>query len=339
MKGKRIPLVLGTFLALLAGTAFGQFKASGYLAFQFEKGDSESAFPDGTFRDTQAGLIVTGQTGNFFFYNLEARLRSEAQAVIEEAWVALQPSDAFSLRMGLYLVPFGKYNRSHRPHETLFIQTPLHLEALYPASWRDIGLFVEGRVGVLNYSAYLGNGLGEAAELRGGQQFEDNNADKARGGRASLFLSQSFEVGVSYYRGKYDEENSRRLILQGVDVSWNDDPFLFLYEYGKASADNPGDYPRGVTEGHFFLLSLRIGSFTPLVSYQKLSLDDSYHGPGFEPGVGPGSGLSARLSRWACGIAYTPAPGLFFKIEYDFNRETVGSLQNDAFLAQVALRF
>lgn len=339
MNFKGILFAPGIFLALLGGTGFGQFKASGYLALQFEKGDSQSDFPDGTFRRSQAGLVVTGQTGNLFFYNLEARLKSETQVALEEAWVAIQPSAAFNLKMGLYLVPFGKYNRSNRPHETLFIQTPLHLGILYPTSWRDIGLLAEGRISFFSYSTYMGNGLGEASELRGGQQFEDNNADKARGGRAGLFLSESFEVGASYYWGKYDEENSRRLILQGVDVTWNDDPFLFVYEYGKALADNPADYPRGVTEGHFFLLSLRIGSFSPLVSYQKLSLDDSYHGSGFEAGVRPGSGVSGRLSRWACGIVYTPAAGLLFKIEYDFNRETDGSLQNDVFLGQVAIRF
>ncbi len=339
MKKRRIFVAIGVLCFLLKTLSYAQFKAQGFLAFQFEKGESQSDFPDGTFRGTQAGLQVSGQTKNIFFFSVEFRLKSENQAGIEEAWVALQPSPSFGLKCGLYLVPFGKYNRSSRPYETPFIQPPLHLEAMYPASWRDIGLLVEGRTGILGYSAYLGNGLVEATDLASSQQFKDNNSNKAYGGRVGLLLSQSFEVGASYYRGKYDDANSRGLVLQGADVTWSSDTFLFSYEYGRALADNPAEYARGETEGHLFFLTLTIGAFSPLVSYQKMKVDDPYHGPGFDPGVSAGSGLSSDVSRWAFGLISTPAPGLFVKLEYDLNRETGIALKNDVIRAQVALRF
>ncbi len=339
MRKRRILVGVGILSIFLNVPSSAQFKTQGFLAFQFEKGESESDFPHGTFRGTQAGLQVTSQTKNIFLANLEIRLKSENQAGIEEAWVACQPSPSFGLKLGLYLVPFGKYNRSNRPYETPFIQPPLLIEALYPASWRDIGLLIEGKIGILNYFAYLGNGLAESPDLASSQQFKDNNSNKATGGRVSLFLSQSLEVGASYYRGKYDDANSRFLILQGGDVSWSNDFFLFTYEYGKALANNPGEYPQGETEGHWFLLSLTVGAFSPAVSYQKIKVNDPYHGPGFSPGVSAGSGLSSDVSRWAFGVTSTPAPGLFIKLEYDLNRETGGQLKNDAIQAQVAFRF
>ena len=339
MSTRRILIALGALAVLVSPPSYAQFKANGFFAFQYEKGGSQSDYPDGTFRGTQAGLLVSGQTGNIFFYNLEVRLKSEAKAGLEEAWVALQPSSAFGLKLGLYLVPFGKYNRSNRPHETPFIQPPLHLEAMYPASWRDIGILAEGLAGVLSYSAYLGNGLGEAADLASSQQFKDNNPHKAGGGRVGLFLSQSFEVGASYCTGKYDDTNSRSLILQGADVSWKSETFLFSYEYGKALIDNPEEYARGETEGHSFLLSLSIGGFSPYVSYQNMNINDPYHGPGFITGVSPGSGISSSLSRWAIGLTYAPTSGLLIKIEYDLNREAGEKLKNDVLHAQVAVCF
>ncbi|MBM3285565.1 MAG: hypothetical protein FJY81_06800 [Candidatus Aminicenantes bacterium] len=339
MRARAVWIGLSAALAILGPPASAQFRANGYLSFQYETGGSQSDFPDGTFRGTQAGFLVTGRPGNLFSYNLEIRLKKETQAAIEEAWVGIEPSTAFGLKLGLYLVPFGKYNRSSRPHETAFIRPPLHLEAMYPASWRDIGFLAEGRVGILNYSAYLGNGLAEAVDLSSSQRYEDNNADKAAGGRVGVLLSQSFEVGFSYYRGKYDDDNSRALALQGADVTWQNDAFVFLYEYGKALIDNPEGYARGETEGHFFFLSLKVGEFSPLASYQKIKVADPFHGPGFSAGVSPGSGISSSLSRWALGLAYAPASGLLIKVEYDFNRESGFSLDNDVFLAQVALRF
>jgi len=339
MRTRGVLIGLSAVLAVLGLPAIAQVKANAYLSFQYEAGGSQSAFPDGSFRGTQAGLLITGQPGNLFFYNLEIRLKTETQAAIEEAWVAVEPWAAFGLKLGLYLVPFGKYNRSSRPHETAFIRPPLHLEAMVPPSWRDIGLLVEGRAGIFRYAAYLGNGLGEAADLSSSQQYEDNNAEKAAGGRAGVLLSQSFEVGFSYYRGKYDDGNSRALALQGADVTWQNDAFLFLYEYGKALVENPEGYARGETEGHFFFLSLRAGEFSPWASYQKVNVADPFHGPGFSSGASPGSGIFSRLSRWALGLTYAPAPGLLIKVEYDFNRESDISLDNDVVLAQVALRF
>lgn len=339
MRARNILIVLSLFITVFPQDMRAQFKAGGYFSFQYENGESQADFPDGTFRRVQAGLLFTGESNKIFLYDLEIRFKTETSVEVEEAWIAIQPSPGFHLRLGFYLVPFGKYNRASRPHETDLIQTPLHLEALYPASWRDIGLLAEGNIGIFNYSGYLGNGLREAQDVPSGQQFKDNNADKAAGGRVGVLLSQSCEVGLSYYRGKYDDEGSRSLALQGADVTWQTDSFLFFYEYGKALIDNPEEYASGETEGHFLLLSLKIGEFSPLISYQVVKSGDPYHGPGFLAGVSPGSGISSELKRWAVGLTYRPSANIVIKIEYDFNKEKDLDLKNNVFLGQVALQF
>jgi hypothetical protein len=337
MKIRAAIVFLGIMLTALSARA--QLVVNGYLSFEYEKGQRDSDFPKGTFDKVRAGLFFSGRLARIFDYNLEVQYKSETRVEIEEAWVGIQPSAAFHLKLGFYLVPFGKYNTANRPYQTRFIKTPLAQAFLYPESWKDIGILVEGRSGFFNYAAYLGNGLREAQDLAGGQQFKDNNKDKGKGGRVGFFLSQAFEVGLSYYRGKYDDANSRNLSLFGTDVNWETDSILIRYEYNKAVADNPAGYSQGKANGHYVLLSIRWGDFSPWASYQKLTYADLYHGPGFVAGVSPGSGISYDLSRWAIGLVYSASAGVLIKVEYDFNKEGPIDLENNVLCAQVALHF
>ena len=337
MKTKTTFIVLA--ILLLALSARAQLVINGYLSAEYEKGQQQSDFPQGTFGQALAGLMFSGRAGKVFDFNLEVRYKSETRAEIEEAWVGINSSPAFQLKLGLYLVPFGKYNTSNRPYQTPFIQMPLAQARLYPESWRDIGLLAAGKSGSFSYSAYLGNGLREGEDLQAGQQFKDNNKNKGTGGRIGLFLSQSFEVGLSYYRGKYDAANEKNLSLFGTDVSWETETFLVRYEYTRADLDNEVGYSKGKGQGHYVLLSLNFSGISPWASYQKLTYSDPFHGPGFVAGISPGSGISDDQSRWAIGLVYYASANILLKVEYDFNHEGKPELKNNVFYAQVALHF
>jgi hypothetical protein len=330
-------IILGGILCALPASA--QFKLSGYLSALYENGQSESDYPEGTFHQVKAGLLFSGQTAKIFDYGLEIQFKSESHVEIEEAWVGVVPTESFHLKLGFYLVPFGTYNTANRPHQTFFIQPPLPQARLYPESWRDIGLLAEGKWGFLRYSVYLGNGVREGTDLEAGQQFKDNNGNLAGGGRLSFLLSETFDVGLSYYRGRYDDAGQRSLELKGADLNWETTAFHVLYEYGKALIDNPSDYSRGTSDGHFFLFSVNLAGVSPLVSYQTLKYEDPYHGQGFDPLGLPGTGIATDISRWTVGLVYAASDGLLFKIEYDFNKEKLVEQANNVFLVQAALQF
>jgi hypothetical protein len=337
MRARSVLLILcAAFLALPVGA---EVKLSSYLSAQYEKGGSESEFPGGTFGKARAGLLFTGTAEDIFDYALELRMKTEERLELEEAWVGLSPSSAFHLKLGVFLVPFGKYNTFNRPHQALFIQAPLTQAQIYPASWRDVGVTAEGSASFLRYALYIGNGLREGVDLGTAQQFKDNNKNKSSGGRAGILLSQAFELGLSYYRGKYDDADERDLEYRGLDLSWNTDALRLLYEYTEARIENPVDFGPGRAAGHFALLALRWGEFSPFGSYQTFEYKDEFHGPGFGLAGLPGSGISSEGSRWAIGMSYLVTSGLLFKVEYDFNREEGTALKNDCFLAQVALQF
>jgi len=341
MRFSRISLVVCVVLGglLSCPSAFSQYQLNGWLSARYEKGKADSDFPKGTFGWLKAGLLFSGRTANVFNYSLEIQFKSEDRVEIEQAWVGVGSSESFQLKLGCYLVPFGKYNTANRPYQTPFIQTPLPQAYLYPESWRDIGVLAEGRWSSFGYSVYLGNGLGEGRNLPEGQQFKDNNGNKSAGGRISLKLGEGFEVGGSYYRGKYDDASERELKLYSGDLSWGSQGFLLMYEYDKAEIDNPTGYAQGTAEGHFGLASLKVSDFMVLASYQTLKYVDPYHE--WEPlDILPdGAGIAKDMQRWAVGLTYSPTPGFAFTVEYDFNKEKTVELDNDVFLARVSLLF
>jgi len=315
-----------------------QGKIFGYLSFEYIKGQEQTDVTDGSFRKSQLGLIFSDEIAPRIDYVAEIRFKQESRIELEQAWVGFDLSDSLNFRLGMYVVPFGKYNQMNRPHQTMLINAPLIIEKMFPSSWRDIGIQLEGRTAGIHYSAYIGNGLYESEYLEGSQQFKDNNLNKAMGARLGAALSQSLEVALSYYTGKYDEANERDLTLQGVDLIWSSEGLQILAEYLKASLQNPENFAEGEVEGIYIQGSFESGSLRPVVSYQQLKYEDPFHGQGFIS-PNPGAGISEDKSRWALGLVYIASENVFISFEYDFNREKNLELKDNSYSLQVALSF
>jgi len=233
-------------LAILVTPSLGRI--TGYFSSNFIKSQEDGKFPKGTFNNPLLGLIFSGDISPSVNYEAEFRITDISRIEIDQAWVGLGTSQSFQLKLGLYLVPFGRYNQINRPHQANLINPPLHVEFCYPERWRDIGVLVEGRFSGFFYSGYLGNGLREGQDLRDGQQFEDNNKDKAKGGRFGVSLGQGIEVAYSVYNSKYDDENSRNLILHGVDLTWLTQDWKVFAEYTIDKINNPEGFAQGDAE-------------------------------------------------------------------------------------------
>ncbi len=335
MKNK-IPIFLFA-VCLFASPALSQI--SGYVSSNFFKSEEEGEYFKGTFTNPLLGVILSGDISTGFSYGAEFRITDISNIGINQAWVGLAPSEAFRLQGGLYLVPFGIYNRINRPHQTTLINSPLHVEHCYPDQWRDIGLLVDGIIGGFVYQGYLGNGLREGEYLRSGQQFRDNNKNKGMGGRIGWRFSQGFELAYSINTGKYDNEDSRKLIMHGADVNWMTEDWQILGEYTKVMINNPEGYSAGEAEGYFIQVAIFMGAFQPFASYQKLAYSDPFHGPGFSSALGAGQGIAVDRSRWALGMVYVPAPNFYISFEYDFNREKTFVIKDDMWAVQAAVSF
>jgi hypothetical protein len=329
MNVPKVVAVIAAALSALAGPAAGQIKYGGYLGLEYIDGQPESANPRGSVENLLAGFLVQGRLGQKFGFAVEARARGAEAFDVNQAWAGYLASPAFTVRAGLFLVPFGSWNTASRPHETLLVRTPLNLEDLYPSSWRDLGLVVEGRVGPLTYAAYLGNGLAEGEAGPALQQFSDNNTDKSKGGRLGLMAGSAIQAGLSYYTGKYDDQDMRDLILEGADLAWVTPEWELHAEYTKSFMENPAPFERGRSEGWAVWASMGFRSFQPVGSYQSVKITDAYH---------YGDTVVDR-SRWTAGFRFILSQTLFIKFEYDWNLEAGPPLKNNQFQVQVALSF
>jgi hypothetical protein len=316
----------------------GETKPGGYLSFEFIKGQAQSGASQGSFQNLRGGLFFAGDLGEKFDFMFEMGLKSESKLEMEQASVGFKLAVESDLRLGLFLVPFGKYNESNRPHQTALVRAPLNLAGVTPSSWRDIGLVVRGRMGFLRYAAYLGNGLGEKDGAAAGQLFKDNNKDKGKGGRLGFIAGQGFEVGVSYYSGKYDETNALRLTLEGADLTWISNDYEVRGEFTKAVWKNPAGAPDGRSDGYFVLMALNFGKLQPVVSFQRLNRGESSPGARLLVSEEGPETLGLR-SRWAFGLRYFMSPTFLVKAEYDMNKEKGYALRNNVVQIQAALSF
>lgn len=322
----------GIFALLLAATAVraqsaqpAQPEAHGYFSLSFIRGGADSGAPSGSFEDLGGGLSLSGLFAANFDYRLELRSRDEADFGLEEAWLGFNLAKALGVRAGLYLVPFGRYNRFNRPHENLLVRTPLPFTSAYPAGWRDLGLLASGRTRFLFYALSLGNGLGENDEGDPGQQFRDNNASKDVVGRLGIQWKAGLETAVSYSRQTFGSAGDRRADFLGADVSWITDNYRVVGEYVRAARDDPGG---GSDEeaGWYLELALDYRSLWPVASYQSLK-------------TAPPGGPTVERRRWTIGLAWILFSGTMLKVEYAWNREPGAEADNDLLAVQIAASF
>ena len=331
--------VLVLVLLARAPSLLAEGAVGGYFSLDFLRGQSAALAPQGSVENIQAGLILSGTWSTRLGYALEVRSKENMRFEVEQAWAGFAWSDALQVKMGIFLVPFGRFNAANRPFETPLVRTPIPIAAAFPASWRELGAMAEGKTGFLRYSAWIGNGLAEGPDFASGQQFSDNNRNKAWGGRLGLMLDESFEIGGSYFSGKADASDERALTKMGADAVWTNGALRLTAEYVKSEIANPEPVAAGKAEGWFVLGSYDLGSVNAVVSYQKLSYSDGFHGPGFAGPAGPGLGISDERRAWTVGLTAALSAGFVLKAEYDFNREPRLEVKNDVFRAQVAARF
>jgi hypothetical protein len=321
------------FLMVLSPYLFGQTqttsedKTHGYFSFSYVKGQKGGTFYNGSFEGMDAAILLIGHFTPQLDLRLEVRSRSEARFELEEALLGLDLSKSANIQLGMYLVPFGRYNRQNRPQENMLVRIPLVDEAAYPLSWRDIGLLVTGQTSFLNYAAALGNGLGEGPDQEPAQQFSDNNSSKGLAGRLGILWGKDVETAFSYARQIFSSEGDRRVELWAADGSWITENYHLSGEYIRTTYDPAGGGAGVRTEGWYVHLAFDYKTLWPILSYQTVKT------------APPGSEASVRKNRWALGLAWFLQPGILFKVEYDWNREPGQELKDDLLSVQAAVSF
>ncbi len=243
----------------------------GYGEFAFTKREAEDSFFEArrfvAFLYSPIWENRISVTSEIEFEHGGSPLKKEGQlgageVQLEFAAVDLRLVDQLTLRGGIVLVPFGRFNINHDAPTQDLTDRPLTLTFIVPSTWFEAGAGLTGRQRLsrgleLNYEAYVINGLdskisdGLGYRAARGSKFQDNNDDKAVVGRLGLYYfgplgkkSLQLDLGASAYSGAYNRRGDRALLFGG-DLALRIAGFELIAEYVRAFND-PGfddDYP------------------------------------------------------------------------------------------------
>ncbi|MEK6727767.1 MAG: porin, partial [Candidatus Omnitrophota bacterium] len=234
-------------------SGFGNVSLGGYGDIEFESFENANS----TFDQARFVLNVGAQPHERVLFYSEFELEhggtnypgGDGEAKIEQAWMNYAVNDWLSLKGGIFLVPFGKFNLLHDSDIQELTDRPLFARRLIPSTWTDAGFGFLGEIPVgekfnwkifpdfyLNYESYVGNGLDEDISDRGlrdarGSASNDLNNNKDFVTRLGFGLNRNLEIGLSTYYGKFGRSgNSTRngkdgILGIGSDIDFKRGPF------------------------------------------------------------------------------------------------------------------
>ncbi|EDP75760.1 hypothetical protein [Hydrogenivirga sp. 128-5-R1-1] len=141
------------------------------------------------------------------------------EVALEFAFLDYRFADSFGIRGGMVLVPVGITNEYHEPPTYLSVKQPYLEKVLFPFTWRENGVGVYGETDLLEYRAYVINGMKakkgsykvgsplKKLHQKGGQAAADQLAFT---GRLDVKLPLNLKVGAStFITGVQDEQGNK----------------------------------------------------------------------------------------------------------------------------------
>lgn len=306
----------------------------GYIQPQYDyfftEGDQAN-----TLRFKRARIGVTGKVLNkfsyFFMMETSPFIGQTGDAYLMDAFVTYEANNWARISLGTYKQPFS-----------LDVATPCHMLPTIERSivadqlvapQRDFGLGIWGgnKFNRLNYSVALMNGRGLGVR--------DDNTRKDIIGRVTYKLFRNLSVGASFRHGypipnnNDDDRNSF-----GGEIVYKPGKFWFqgeyIYDEGAyfaGAAGGCGSTPVALgeeREGGYFLAAYNVSEkFQPVFKYEFFDPDST---------IKNNIGYQERMT---VGFNYFVNPKVRFQVNYLANIETVASVQNDALLTQVQVKF
>jgi hypothetical protein len=147
-----------TVILLLASQLPAQLKINGYFSYEYLKSQKDGFYPTGTFANLNGGALISAVISGPVSFAAEALYDQDQKFNLHQAYVNLQASGLFNFKIGLFEIPFGRFNRSARPaeNETVFRPLPFHF---FPYRWSEVGLSWEGNYSFIYYATYAVNGV------------------------------------------------------------------------------------------------------------------------------------------------------------------------------------
>lgn len=240
-------------------SGFGNVSVGGYADMEFENFENSNS----TFDQARFIINVGAQPHERLMFYSEYEIEhggtnypgGNGEAKIEQAWASYVINDWMTLKGGIVLVPFGKFNLLHDSDIQDLTERPLVSRRILGSTWTDAGFGLLGEIPVgeklslgllpdayLNYEAYVVNGLDEdisdtgIRDARGSASNDLNNA-KDFVGRLGIGLNRNLELGLTGYFGKFGRTGSATrngkddILGIGSDITFKRGPFELVGDF------------------------------------------------------------------------------------------------------------
>lgn len=283
----------------------------GFFDLEFEKADNFPGDKKGSFDQHRFNLLLEAPLNNKFSvkahieYEHSPKISSgsgKGDMTIEWAYAEYIINNNFRIRGGTFLTPFGLYNEVHDASPAYeFIRIPYGIYrtdtvggfAIFPKFGTGINLTGNHFIGSnlnLTYDIYTANGENDTKN----EAEDDENYNKAIGGRISITPYPDLTLGGSYYNGKKGTPAAPHTAFAG-SLDYAPHPFHFRTEYASSELSGQREIS-WYAEGTY-----TIKKFNPYLRYGLLDPDDR---------------ISNDLWKVAVlGCAYKIQPDIILKLE------------------------
>lgn len=336
-------------------------RVGAYGAVWFESFHDRRSTHEGNFE-----VLISGQFHDRIRVYTEIDLGlPNGTADAEQAYVDLLLTQAFNVRAGVLLIPFGKFNLDHFDPRRDLIRPPSVARLVTPTTWGDLGFSAFGLIPISDnvkatYEVQVINGLTDKFMATPGNIPDpglqsartglrsDNNGDKAVVGRATLKFFDQYEVGLSGYRGDY--KTGSQDLITGIAFDTEFKPrnvkiwenFQLRSEF--ARFDIQGSPTLSSLWGYYIQLTYR---FWPSALNSTI-LGRHFNNPTFalvglygrtkmNTAASPTGSLTGE--QMIIGFNYRPVEDYVFKMEYQFNNGQFNQFPSDGFLTSIAWIF
>ena len=327
----------------------------GYFDTEFIKEENAS-----TFRNHRLVLEAASQLNETLLFNTELEFEYGGNIIkVEQAWVDYRFSDAFVQRTGIIIVPFGRVNVLHDSDVRDATNKSIYSSKIVPSTWMDTGAGFHGIVDIkdvqVNYNAYMVNGLRHDDDtkidnkngIRKARDYDDslkkdNNKNKAIVGRVGVSPMLGLEIGTSYYSGKVDVEDTKKLQMVGLDGFYKKGKLELIGEWAQNTLDKIDDSTPEKMSGYYLEARYHIpANFLKSTFIGKNLKRPVFTAFGRTSGVDTNADVEDEydITQYTIGLNFRPVEQVVYKVEYEINQEKKNETDNNKIVASVAFGF
>ncbi|HBZ39888.1 MAG TPA: hypothetical protein DEO59_15960, partial [Balneola sp.] len=212
-------------------TSSSPVSIGGYLEADY-KYIGEDGLTDGhTFRIPRVTLFITSSISSRIKFMSEFEFEEGGEEIaIEFAVMDVNFHPLLNLRGGVVVNPIGAFNQNHDGPKWEFVDRPIAMTQMLPATWSNVGFGLYGKMyqqdWAFGYEAYLTNGFDNSittntenrtflpASKNNKERFEESsNGEPLFTGKIAVRNQNIGELGLSYMGGIYNTYEDDGLIL------------------------------------------------------------------------------------------------------------------------------